>query len=332
MRQLLAALLLCLTAFPTVAETLRIATFNTDLGRKGPGLLLRDILKGDDPQITAVIDTLIRANADAIALQGFDYDLEGRALGAFIEALEARGLSYPFHFAAAPNAGLQTSVDLDGDGRLGGAGDAQGYGRFYGAGSMAVLSKIPILTSDVSDFSTLLWRDLPNALLPQTDAGPFPSKEAQVVQRLSSNGHWIVPLQHPTLGRVSLMTFHASPPVFDGDEDRNGRRNHDEVIFWVHLLDGRLGPVPETPFVLTGDANLDPAKGDGRSIAMKNLLAHPMIQDPLPGQPTVNWEQTGPMRVDYVLPSADWSVVDASVLPANLEASRHSLIWVDLTK
>ncbi|WP_370399367.1 endonuclease/exonuclease/phosphatase family protein [Sulfitobacter sp. JB4-11] len=317
---------------PAFSETLRIATFNTELGRKGPGILLRDILKGDDPQITAVIDTLVQADVDTVALQGFDYDLEGRALQAFQQALSAAGLVYPYRFAAPPNAGLATGIDMDGDGRKGGAGDAQGYGRFYGAGSMAILSRVPILTEDIRDYSAFLWRDLPDALLPQTAAGPFPSPEAIAIQRLSSHGHWLVPLNHPTLGRVTLMTFHASPPVFDGDEDRNGKRNHDEVAFWVHLLEGRLGQMPESPFILAGDANLDPEKGDGRGIAMRNLLNHPAFQDPLPDQPTVTWSQTGPMRVDYVLPSSDLTVTGADVMSVNPAASRHSLVWVDLTR
>ena len=40
-------------ALPASAETLRIATFNTDLARDGPGLLLRDILKGADDVLSA---------------------------------------------------------------------------------------------------------------------------------------------------------------------------------------------------------------------------------------------------------------------------------------
>jgi len=35
-----------LLAGPVAAETLRIATYNAALTRAGPGLLLRDILKG----------------------------------------------------------------------------------------------------------------------------------------------------------------------------------------------------------------------------------------------------------------------------------------------
>ncbi|MGB8814683.1 MAG: endonuclease/exonuclease/phosphatase family protein, partial [Paracoccaceae bacterium] len=36
---------------PIAAETLRIATYNAELSRQGPGLLLRDILTGTDPKI-----------------------------------------------------------------------------------------------------------------------------------------------------------------------------------------------------------------------------------------------------------------------------------------
>lgn len=302
------------------------------MSRKGPGLLYRDILRGEDPQILAVIAEITRADADVIALQSIDYDLENRALGALQKAVESAGVRYPYIFSATPNAGLMTGIDLDGDGKTGGPGDAQGFGRFFGQGSMAVLSKHPILVDAVQDYASLLWRDLPDALLPTVDGSPFPSADAQAIQRLSSHGAWVLPIKHPTLGTFNLMTYHATPPVFDGPEDRNGKRNHDETAFWLHLLDGRMGPPPEGPFVLAGDANLDPKRGDGIGAAMQNLLAHPALQDPLPDQPTVTFSQTGPLRVDHVLPSADWRVVDARVQPPNPDASRHSLVWVDLAR
>ncbi|WP_281992326.1 endonuclease/exonuclease/phosphatase family protein [Sulfitobacter geojensis] len=321
------ALCLCLFSSISAADTLRVATYNTELSRKGPGLLLRDLAARKDPQLLAVLAVIANANADVIALQGIDYDLQNLALAALADTL-----GYPHFFAAPPNAGLMTPLDLDGNGRLGEAADAQGYGRFFGQGSMAILSQHPILTDEVQDFSTLLWRDLPMALLPQADGKPFPSAEAQAIQRLSSHGHWAVPIQHPTMGRVTILTYHATPPVFDGPEDRNGKRNHDETAFWNRYLDGTFGTVPKDRFVLMGDANLDPNTGDGIGRAIDNLLSDPRLQDPLPMQPTVTFSQTGPMRVDYVLPSADWRVTAAQVTPAIPDASRHSLVWVDLAR
>ena len=82
------------------AETLRIATYNTELSRKGPGLLLRDIASGNDPQVIAVLDIIKHTQSDVIALQGFDYDLTNLAL-----RLYADQAGYPHIFAAWPNTG-----------------------------------------------------------------------------------------------------------------------------------------------------------------------------------------------------------------------------------
>ena len=311
---------------------MRVASYNTELARKGPGLLLRDIEAGDDPEIAAILDVLIRADADVIALQGFDYDLQGLALAAFADVLGRNVAPYPYRFAAPPNAGRMTPHDLNADGKTGGPRDAQGYGRFFGQGAMALLSRHPIVMADVQDFSALLWRDLPGNLYPMTTAGPWGREAAHAAQRLPSHGAWIVPIDHPSLGRIQIGTFHATPPVFDGPEDRNGRRNHDEVIFWQHILEGHFGPPPKTAFVLMGDANLDPAKGDGRSEAITTLLTHPTLQDPLPGVPTVAWKKVGKMRVDYILPSTDWVVAGAGVITTDQSPSRHKLVWVDLTR
>jgi len=222
--------------------------------------------------------------------------------------------------------------------------DAQGYGRFSGQGGMAILSRYPIRTDDVQDLSYLLWKDIPDALLPVTADGPFPSADALAVQRLSTTGHWIVPIDAPQ-GRFDLLTFHASPPVFDGPEDRNGRRNHDEIRLWQQVLDGKIGTAPTHRFVIAGDANLDPKDSDGIRSAIRNLLADARLQDVRPtgaaGTDTVDWADPVPgnLRVDYVLPSTHWAVLDAGVMwppaddpaaPTVVAASRHRLVWVDL--
>ncbi|MDW4498966.1 endonuclease/exonuclease/phosphatase family protein [Sulfitobacter sp. D35] len=338
---------------PAQADGLRIASYNTEFQRKGPGLLLRDILRGEDPQIAAAADVIATVRPDILALQGFDYDLTGAALAAFVETLSAAGIDYAHSFAARPNTGVATGIDLDGDGRDDGPRDAQGFGSFSGQGGMAILSTFEIVEAEIQDFSNLLWTDLPGALLPEVDGAPFPSPEAQAVQRLSTTGHWVIPVDVPDLGEVTLLTFHASPPVFDGPEDRNGRRNHDEIAFWGQFLDGRIGSPPADHFVLLGDANLDPKDGEGRKEAIRGLLSDPRLQDP--GQTsagakaagdardTVDWDDPDPgnLRVDYVLPSADWTVTGGGVYwpaPNTSEAetaaraSRHRLVWVDLAR
>lgn len=331
--------LLLALSLPAQSQPLRIATYNVELQRDGPGLLLRDLARGKDPQIAAVLDVIATADADVLAIQNFDYDLTAEAL-----SILAKAADYPHYFALRPNAGMPTGLDMDGDGKLGGPADAQGYGRFSGHGGMAILSRYPIMTDSVQDLYDLLWKDVPDALLPVTADGPFPSADALAVQRLSTTGHWIVPIEVPK-GQFDLMTFHASPPVFDGPEDRNGRRNHYEIRLWQQVLDGDIGTAPANRFVIAGDANLDPDDSDGIRSAIDNLLADMRLQDVRPtgaaGTDTVDWADPVPgnLRVDYVLPSIHWAVLDSGVMwPAADDpeartvatASRHRLVWVDL--
>ena len=335
---------------PAWAEPLRVATWNAGLDRAGPGLLLQDILSDDDPQVAAAVQVIAALDADVLVLTGVDYDHGLVALRALAARTAAAGAAYPHLFALRPNTGMATGLDMDGDGRLGTPRDAQGWGRFAGEGGMAVLSRLPVDEGAVRDLSAMLWRDLPGAILPPG----FPPDQA-AVQRLSTTGHWVVPLVRPDGGRLTLLIWHATPPVFDGPEDRNGRRNHDEAALWLRLLDGLLGEVPAGPLVVIGDGNLDPVDGEGRSDAMRALLSHPALQDPAPrgthgrmepahkGDPALDTALYDPgpggLRVDLILPSADLKVTGSGVLwppegdplSATLAtASRHRPVWVDL--
>ena len=364
-----ACLISALLANFAAAESIRIASFNTELKRRGPGVLLRDILSGKDPQVTSVANIISHISPDILLINGFDFDTGNVALASFANLLAKNGTPYSHLFALRPNRGMRTGLDMDGDGKTGTPRDAQGYGAFQGQNGMAILSRFPIDRDNVQDFSAMLWVDFPNALLPEIDGKPFPSSQALNAQRLSTTGHWVVPITLPA-GTINLLAFHATPPVFDGDEDRNGKRNHDEVTFWISYLDGKLQiPPMQGPFVILGNANLDPHDGDGRTIAMQNLLTHPALQDPKPSSlgaviatqqqggvnkehktdpalDTVDWrDDPGPgnMRVDYVLPSADLTVTASGVFwpepdsdaagllgTGDTAASRHRLVWVDI--
>lgn len=302
------------------------------------------------------MQVITRAAPDILVLQGIDWDAEGAALAALADRLVQAGQTYPYRYAGRPNTGQRTGLDHDGDGRTDGPRDTQGYGRFTGEGGMAVLSRLPI--GQVADLSGLLWADLPGADLPRNDDGTlFPAPDLYAVQRLSTTAHWALPIDLPSGGTLTLLTWHASPPVFDGPEDMNGRRNADETRLWQRLLDSALEtPPPTGPFVILGDANLDPIDGDGRGEALRALLSDPRLQDPAPrseggstaadpdhrGNPaldTAAWEGPGNLRVDYVLPSAGISVAGSGVLwprpddpfyETVASASRHRLVWVDI--
>ncbi|WP_172298629.1 endonuclease/exonuclease/phosphatase family protein [Pseudoruegeria sp. HB172150] len=336
--------------------------------RRGPGLLLRDLLQGEAEDVASVVGTVAEMSPDILLLTGFDWDAGLTAAGALVGRLAEAGAAYPYRFAMRPNSGMATGLDMDGDGRLGGPRDAQGYGNFAGQGGMLLLSRLQVQEDRVRDFSTLLWTELPGALLPEADGKPFPSIEALEVQRLSQTGHWDVPVVLPSGAILNLLCFAAGPPVFDGPEDRNGKRNHDEATLWVHYLDGSLDDQPpETPVVVMGNANLDPEDGDGLHEGVGGLLRHDRLRDPGPvsaggaeaaalqgganaghrGDPaldTADWsDESGPgnLRVSYVLPDAAlkvaasgvfWPVTDDPLRPLveGEDVPRHRMVWVDL--
>lgn len=312
--------------------------------------MLRDIVS-DAPQVAALRAVIGAAEADVLVLGDMDYDAQGAAL----DALNA-GLATPYPHAQAlqGNAGIDTGLDLDGDGRLGRPRDMQAYGRFAGQSGLGILSRLPI-GAPVS-LNALLWQDVPGSLMSAEERG-----SAGDVQRLSSGGHWIVPLAPVDGPALTLMVFHATPPVFDGPEDRNGRRNADEIALWQRLLDGALdSPAPSGSFVIAGTANIDPADGEGRLAAIGDLLADPRLIDPRPASPggaaaeaggqtgdpaldTVDWTEPAPgnLRVDYVLPSADlrldrpgvlWPEKGAELAESVAVASRHRLVWIDILR
>ncbi|GAB1478724.1 endonuclease/exonuclease/phosphatase family protein [Paracoccaceae bacterium] len=320
--------------------------WNTDLSAPGPGLMLQRLQRGG-PEVEAAVAVIVALNADVLVLGGLDHDLRGEGLAALEAQLGRPGAPYPYRMALRPNSGVPTGLDLDGNGKRGEPRDAQGYGRFAGEGAMAVLSRLPL--GEAVDYSAFLWADLPGNLM------PLAPPEVRAVQRLSSGGHWSVPVQLPDGGTLTLLTFYASPPVFDGPEDRNGRRNHDEVAFWLRLLAGELPfAAPQAPFVLLGQTNLDPADGEGRREAVTALLNQPALQDPAPrgnaprsdpgqsGDPALDtalYPGLGGLRVEVILPSAGLAVTGAAVVwpppddpltPALEAASRHRPLWVNL--
>lgn len=362
-------LLALLLAAPAQAGTLRIATYDVGLTRDGPGLLLAELGRPPEGEIAGVLAVIRAVRPDVVLLTGFDHDRRGLALAAFRARLAegADGLAYPHAFDAPVNAGEPSGRDLDGDGRTAAPADAWGWGRFPGHGGMALLSRLPLDAAAARTFRMLPWADLPDAALPvRPDGGPFPDTAAQAALRLSSRSHWDVPLLLPGGERLHLLASNPTPPLFDGAEGFNRRRNADELRFWSLYLGGTAFPaddgtdaaLPDGPVVLLGNLNLDPADGAGDHGAIAALLAHPRLKDPRPasaggvaaageghgGDPaldTADWREEGPgnLRVDYVLPSAGLAVAGAGVFwPAPGEplaeaagATAHRLVWVDVT-
>ena len=350
-------------------DSIRIATFNAGLVRKGAGLLVREMDQGS-PQIEAVAEIILHVRPDILVVQKFDRDPAHRALTRFAERLRAgvngvAGLDFPFLFQGPVNTGLPSGLDLDGDGRRRGPRDAFGYGRFPGQYGMAVLSRLPVDYDRIMTFQQFRWSDLPGADRPvNPDGNPYHPDAVWRALRLSSVGHWAVPVMLPEGGHLQVLAAHPTPPVFDGPEDLNGRRNGDEVRLLLGLIEGAGwlvddrggsgGLRPSDRFIIAADLNADPHDGEA-SAAAAALLAHPRIADPKPtspgaaqapqvganaahsgppGEDTADWRDVpgpGNMRVDYVLPSADLTVTGAGVFWPAAEHPLARLVAPDPT-
>jgi hypothetical protein len=200
---------------------------------------------------------------------------------------------------------------------------------------------------------------MPGAMLPPGWYSP----EELAVLPLSSKSHWDVPVR---IGKVTLhlLASHPTPPAFDGPEDRNGRRNHDEIRFWSDYLDGAAyirddlghgGGFGGKAFLIMGDQNSDPVDGGSLNDAIGALLANRRIDarfvprslgapeasiaqgganasqrgDPRFDTADFNDRVAGNLRVDYLLPSKGLRVCGGGVFwPSQIDPAA-SLVWGD---
>ena len=295
---LAAAAALVVTAIPVaggeVPDPVRFATFNASLNRFNAGDLASDLSTPNNAQAKVIAEIIQRTNPDILLINEFDFDPEAvdRFRDNYLEVSQngAPAVFYPYSFVAPSNTGVASGHDLDNNGLIGGPGDAFGFGFFEGQFGMVVYSKYPIVGART--FQNFLWKDMPGALLPidpVTGEGWYSDVEL-VDFRLSSKSHWDVEIAvgHDT---VHFLVSHPTPPVFDGDEDRNGTRNHDEIRFWAdYVIPSRSGYIyddddvaggidPGEPFVIAGDQNSDPLDGDSIPGSIQQLLDHPLVID-----------------------------------------------------
>lgn len=335
---------------PRVPGTVRIATYNIfELSCAKIEAVDAKGQPGTHPQVTKAAEILRRVQPDIVLINEIDYSLAPDCAKRFAEVFLAghrEGLAplvLPHMVYLPVNTGVPSGFDFNSDGDTSDPEDAFGYGRYPGQYGMALLSKFPIDAGAVRTFQRFLWRDMPGHVMPDgRDGRPahYSAEEAASV-RLSSKSHWDVPVQ--VGDRVlHLLASHPTPPIFDGPEDFNGRRNFDEIRLWAdyvtggpkaeYLIDdqGRRGGLdPGASFVLLGDLNADPVQDRerpyGRS-AIAQLLEHPRVHDPRPlsegalpidpsrPYPGENRSRTTTFgRIDYVLPGRDLQVAGSGV-------------------
>ncbi len=362
------------------AVSVRVATFNIWELSTEKLWVVDENGAGHDEQIFAAATIIQKIRPDILVINEIDHDYNfpndlAKNARQFRDAYLNQGgnaINYPYVFAAPCNTGIRADMDFDNDGiiadsshentRLHGV-DCYGYGEYPGQYSMALLSKYPIDEDKVRTFQKFLWKDLPGHHAPLD----FYSEDEMQIFRLSSKSHWDVPV---LINKKPLHIFmsHPTPPVFDGPEDRNGRRNFDEIKFWQHYIDNDPalyddeknpgGYNTEAPFIIAGDLNANPeaeAVYENRA-AIRLLLDHPNIQetadftirrnvsDALPSEKKSETAQFGDerrVRIDYVLPNMGLEILDGGVFwpfeeddPDGLylaeKASDHRLVWIDV--
>ncbi len=351
------------------ADPIRFATYNASLNRSSAGQLVSDLSDANNSQAKRVAEIIQRVNPDVLLINEFDFVEDNVAVDLFrsnyLEMSQADGVStitFPYSFVAESNTGISSGFDFDNNGTAVSTpgsnnygNDSFGFGFFPGQFGLVLYSKYPILTDEIRTFQTFLWKDMPDALLPDDsgtpEAGDFYSTEELAVFRLSSKSHWDVPVEID--GQVvHVLVSHPTPPVFDGSEDRNGRRNHDEIRLWAdyvtpgagdYIYDdkgvtGGLGE--DKSFVIMGDQNADPFDGDSTGNPILLFLDNSNIDTSVtptsvggpeaaqsqggananhqgdPAFDTADFSDgsTGNLRADYVLPSIfGVSIVEAGV-------------------
>lgn len=359
------------------------ATFNVSmesenyLGRYADGvssqILIDQLASGESQHIKNIAKIIQTKRPEVILLNEFDYiENPEQGIEKFIKAYlnnaqdGTEAIDYPYYYYSTSNTGLETPFDLNGDGKFEGtANDAFGYGRYPGHYGMVLLSKFPIDEENVRSFQFFKWKDMPNHLETKSaDGENFYSDEAWEAFRLSSKSHWDVPI---SIGdkTIHVLASHPTPPGFDGEEDRNGKRNHDEIRFWKDYIDENegsyiyddtdtKGPLGKASFVIMGDLNASPDEGNAINDGIRGLLNHPRVNNTFTPS-SKGGEKHSPnnehakyhtafwkLRADYVLPSTGLNVTDHGVfwptegeplfeLMEDREASSdHRMVWIEI--
>jgi hypothetical protein len=438
-----------------LTSTVRFASFNASLNRDATGQLLSDLGNPSGANFTTAVGRRIqqaknvaeiiqRVNPDVLLINEFDFDLNGTPTASstmmpkgyssaaaglfqsnFLSSSQgnavrgfANAVNFDYRYTPNTNTGLASGLDLDNNGSVGGGNDAFGFGNFAGQFGMTIYSKHEIVS--VRTFQTFKWKDMPGNLLTNdptvgaNNLANYYSAAERDALRLSSKNHVDVTLRINGQ-EVHFLSAHPTPPVFDGAEDRNGKRNYDEIRFWKDYVNGGAvasyiyddaggvgGLANGAKFVIAGDYNADICDGDSFKVAcvapntpgagpnaIAQLLLDPLIntnmtpqsaggtqaatdpnnnggnagnlgqiQDPRFDTADFNDFAPGNLRVDYVLPSSNQSILASGIfwptdsnqadgntsgelfdlvgqfnkpnLYSGLPTSDHKAVWVDV--
>lgn len=311
-----------------------------------------------------------RLNYLAVSQNSNSFDQDG---------IQLEPIVFQYFANFATNTGLlnEFDFDLDNDGNAGQLpGDAWGFGNYHGQYAFALMSMYEIDHDNIRTFQKFKWSDMPSATMPtitncNDSWNPIPegmecgddwyTAEEWAEVRLSSKNHVdapiLIPQEDGTTDTIHLLMSHPTPPIFD--TGKNKVQNADEVTFWVDYIEGKNymyddkgvtgGLADDAKFVVMGDLNADPLKGDGDLTAINALMDHdkvnrlatfgPLAPASLGGPECLalgeckeaNWDTPNPgqvtstsgLRLDHVVPSENLTISDSGVYwPATFEEGR----------
>lgn len=351
-------------------NVIRVATYNL------MDIRSEDLANGGQARLKKAASVIQRVSPDILLINEiqFDFSAEGKPIGENGQLFADRYLAVPQNgevpgilyesFAPTSNTGVISGWDLDQNGKICSiedqgerpyGSDSWGYGEFPGKYAMAVLVRKDLVvdTESIRTFQNFKWKDMPHAMIPMNPESGEPWYHEAIWNRfpLSSKNHIDLPV---VVGNrvLHVLASHPTPPVFDGAEDRNGARNHDEIRFWADYISNadfiyddrgnRGGLGSDAKFVILGDLNADPDDGDSTGNPIKRwFFDHAAINGTfVPKFSPESDSDFGPanddsdttswgLRVDYVLPSQNLRVLKGAVEGIS-GVSDHAMVWIDI--
>ncbi|NOH85780.1 endonuclease/exonuclease/phosphatase family protein [Vibrio sp. 03-59-1] len=291
-------------------------------------------------------------------------------------------ISFPYVENYATNTGKLSGYDLNRDnivatdankGSFTYANDSWGFGEYHGKYAFALLSQYEIDHENTRTFQNFKWKDMPGEINPVvvdcdgnglTCGDAWYSDSAWANFPLSSKNHVDAPILIPqsdgSTETIHLLLSHPTPPIFNNAAMHNIIHNRAEIDFWVDYVGDNAsyiyddkgvtgGLTSSAKFVVMGDLNSDPEKGDGDRSAIQDLMNHAKVNTqattgnyapaswggpeclatgecrasswdtPYPNQIT----STSGLRLDHVIPSANLNITESGVhWPATFESGR----------
>lgn len=293
-------------------------------------------------------------------------------------------IAFQYFANYSTNTGKLSGYDLNNDGTVstqadegsfGYANDSWGFGEYHGKYAFALLSQYEIDHENTRTFQNFKWKDMPGEINPVivdcnnnglTCGDEWYSDAAWENYPLSSKNHVdtpiLIPQQDGSTETVHLLMSHPTPPIFNNAAMHNTIHNRAEINFWVdyvaggeqaaYIYDdkGTTGALAaDAKFVVMGDLNADPLKGDGDLTAINALMDHDKVNRlttfgslapaSLGGSECLalgeckaaNWDTPNPdqvtstsgLRLDHVVPSVNLTITETGVYwPATFESGR----------